>query len=99
MIDVQTDIVQQLADLFREAGSAHHRAFIATNGDDPEWPLWYAEFLQPRVNDLLSTRWTKSEVVYLLLRAEKERSAASSSPSWPEFYAGSFAKEFDPSRK
>jgi len=35
---------QQLMQLFRHAGSAHHQAFLATNGDDPDWPAFYANF-------------------------------------------------------
>jgi hypothetical protein len=93
MIATKTDIADQLAFLFREAGSAHHSAFAATNGDDPEWPIWYAEYLQPKVNALLSVNWTKSELVYLLLRSERERTARTAAPSWPEFYASLFLKE------
>ena len=40
----QTDQRRSLIDLFRETGPAHHRAYFAANGADPEWPLWYAEY-------------------------------------------------------
>ena len=93
MIAAKAHLTQQLASLFRETGSAHHKAFIATSGDDPEWPIWYAEFLQPKLNALLSAQWTKSEIVYLLLRAEKELSGVTPNPSWPEFYAGVLIEE------
>lgn len=84
---------QQLEALFIEAGRAHHHAFAATNGDDPEWPIWYSEFLQPRVNSLLGTQWTKSKVEYLLLQAEKQRAAQNPGSGWPEFYARVFLEE------
>jgi hypothetical protein len=93
MSDTQTGVSQQLASLLRDAGNAHHKAFIATNGDDPEWPIWYAEFLQPKVNTLLGTQWTKSELAYLLLRSEKKHKAQASGSSWPEFYARVFMTE------
>jgi len=32
----------RVAELFRDAGTAHHRAFAATHGEDAEWPAWYA---------------------------------------------------------
>ena len=35
-----------LADLLLEAGRAHHTAFAATNGTDPDWAIWYADYLQ-----------------------------------------------------
>ena len=44
----QTDQRRRLIDLFRETGPAHHRAYSAANGADPEWPLWYADFFIDR---------------------------------------------------
>jgi hypothetical protein len=82
------DTSKGLADLFRAAGSAHHHAFIGTNGEDPEWPDWYAQFLQAKLNAMLSVRWTRSEIVYLLLHAELERSRTR--PEWTGFYAQVF---------
>lgn len=40
----QTDLAQQLEGLFNEVGEAHHQAYIETDGADPEWPLWYADY-------------------------------------------------------
>lgn len=45
--------LRQLADVLREAGTTHHKAFAATAGADPEWPTWYAEFLAPRLRAIL----------------------------------------------
>jgi hypothetical protein len=47
---IEPNLNQQLQELFREVGKAHHQAFIETDGADPEWPLWYANFLQGRLN-------------------------------------------------
>ena len=33
-----------IAKLLRETGHAHHEAFAATDGADPDWPIWYAEY-------------------------------------------------------
>jgi len=49
-----------LEDLFRETGEAHHQAHIETNGADPEWPLWYAEYLRERLAPLSDTSFTKT---------------------------------------
>ena len=38
-----TNLQEQIIALFREAGPAHHKAYIETNGADPDWPMWYAE--------------------------------------------------------
>lgn len=80
----------RLAALFSEAGRAHHQAFIKSNGEDPEWPIWYAEYLQPKVSDLLETFFTRSELVYLLIKVEKERQENKAKPTWSEYYATFF---------
>jgi len=53
-------MVERLAALFKETGDAHHEAFLETDGEDPEWPLWYAKYLQDRLTPFLAaplTRW------------------------------------------
>ena len=40
-----SELKKQIAELFQKTGSDHHQAFIETDGEDPEWPLWYAECL------------------------------------------------------
>jgi len=42
-----TDAATRLARLLREVADAHHDAFAATGGEDPEWPLWYATRMMP----------------------------------------------------
>jgi hypothetical protein len=52
----ETDLAGQLEELFRETGEAHHQAYIETDGADPEWPLWYADYLRERsVRSLMRT--------------------------------------------
>ena len=41
--------------LLAEAGPAHHEAFAATGGKDPEWASWYAAYVQVRFDGLLGT--------------------------------------------
>jgi hypothetical protein len=86
----QNSLKVQLPQLFREAGSSHHQAFLATNGDDPEWPLWYAEFLLKSLNSFLGTHLTKSELVYHLVKVEKDRSKDRAATDWPTYYARYF---------
>ncbi len=82
--------VQQVSDLFREAGQAHHKAFIRTGGDDPEWALWYAEYLQARLKPYLAQALSKSELVYWLVKTEKGRTVA----DWPTAYAMRLLEEY-----
>lgn len=80
-----------LANLLAEAGRAHHRAFLETEGEDPEWPIWYAGYLRPRLRERYGISATRSELVYHLVALERERSAGSEL-EWPEFYARGLAR-------
>ncbi len=90
----ETDLLRQLTDLFREAGPAHHRAYLETDGADPEWPLWYADFLHERLGKLLGARFTRSELVYLLVCADKEQALHAPGADWPSYYARFFAERY-----
>ena len=84
------DLTGQLEGLFREVGEAHHQAFIETDGADPEWPLWYAEYLQERLAPLLDASFTRSELVYLLLRVANEQPLNAPGANWARYYAKFF---------
>ena len=81
---------QQLADLFRETGLAHHRAFASTNGDDPDWPDWYAQYLLPRLQELLGRPFDLQTVARDLRAMDADHRGTGAREPWPEFYARSF---------
>jgi hypothetical protein len=37
-------LIGDLANLLNETAEAHHKAFAATEGEDPDWPIWYADY-------------------------------------------------------
>lgn len=80
-------VTDTLIDLFEDVGKAHHKAFKEQDGYDPEWPLWYADFLHPHLNKLLRARLTKSEVVYLIVKLDREQRAEAPGSFWPRYYA------------
>lgn len=85
---------QQLLEIFREAKNTHAQAFAAANGQDPEWPLWYADFLMKPLGEVLSASFTKSELVYLLVLADKEQMLRAPGADWAGYYARFFAERF-----
>ena len=84
------DLAQQLEELFYEVGRAHHQAYIETDGADPEWPLWYADYLRDKLAPLLDASFTKSELVYLLLLVAKEQPLRAPGANWARYYAKFF---------
>jgi glutaredoxin len=91
---LHTELRVQLVDLFLEAGRAHHAAFAATDGADPDWPIWYAEYLQAPVHEAMQVSFTKSQLVYCLMHADFEHTARAPESDWPEFYADHFVECF-----
>ena len=87
---MKTDLSGQLEALFHEVGEAHHQAYIETDGADPEWPLWYADFLRERLGGLLEASFTKSELVYLLVLAAYEQPLRAPGANWARYYAKFF---------
>ncbi len=79
-----------------ETGKAHHKAFIKTNGVDPEWPLWYAEFIIDKLKKLLQADFTRSELIYLLIFADNEQRSMAPGSKWNVFYAQFFLDRYNP---
>jgi hypothetical protein len=77
----------QLADLLKRTGNAHHAAYESTGGTDPEWASWYSGHLQALLGDGLGRSITRSEIVYLLWKAQKDQDSSGSTESWPDYYA------------
>lgn len=78
--------VDEVAALLRSTAHEHHIAFAAVDGADPEWPLWYAEHLAPRLSALLGTSLTRSGLVHTLLLAE-EADDSDGDGDWADAYA------------
>jgi hypothetical protein len=97
--EVRLDTVATLGDmdttrlesLLEQTGPAHHEAYIETDGVDPEWPLWYAEYLIDSLNAELGTSLTKSQLVYLLVDLERRHSMVAPDMAWFAFYAREIA--------
>lgn len=78
----------ELSDLLMQTGKNHHHAYKASDGTDPDWPLFYAGYLQTRLWDRLGRLPTRSELVYLLVAADKEfQTSDQAYEQWPGFYA------------
>jgi hypothetical protein len=86
--------IQQLSELLHEVAEAHHQAFIETDGADPDWPLWYGDHMLEKTRDILGASFTKSEVVYLLVSADKEQALRAPGANWTKYYAKYFVERY-----
>ncbi|HVN53150.1 MAG TPA: hypothetical protein VMT46_02385 [Anaerolineaceae bacterium] len=85
---------QQLVTLFRESGHAHHQAFISADGADPEWPLWYANYLHDHINAIMKAAFTRSKLVQMILNAADDQEINAPQADWTEYYADYFLKHY-----
>jgi hypothetical protein len=88
------DRITGLAELFRQTGKAHHQAFITTNGEDPEWPIWYADYLVDKLPAHLGISLTKSDIVYAVMRLDKEQRSEAPGADWAKYYARSLLMRY-----
>lgn len=84
--------IESLTSLFEAVGLAHHRAFEAVGGLDPDWPLWYADFLLGDIQTILGSGLSRSRLVHCLQAAADEHQARAPQTPWPAFYAAFFAE-------
>lgn len=88
------DLIERLSDLFMETGHAHHKAFIETDGNDPDWPLWYAEHLREPLGEHLGANFTKTQLVYLLVLADNQQNHEAPGAKWPRYFARFFIERY-----
>lgn len=81
---------ERVTALLRDAGRAHHHAFIEVNGDDPEWPAWYARYLAPQLGAVLGRTVDVDALIVQLAQLEAARQR-DGSKDWPRYYAARIA--------
>lgn len=79
--------VDELAALLKEAGHAHHEAFASTEGDDPEWATWYADYLQQKLSAFFGREISQAEIAQALTTLDERYRAHKVDTGWPAYYA------------
>ena len=84
-----SDATSKISQLLHEAGETHHQVFRISDGADDDWASWYADWLVKlsELPDLLGGAPVRSELVYILVKLDKDYTAAGPSEKWEEFYA------------
>ena len=86
----------RIAELLHEAAEAHHVVYRITDGDDPDWASWYADWLLDlsELTQLLGARPVRSHLVHALVELDREHAASGSSGRWEDAYAAGLAERF-----
>jgi hypothetical protein len=88
--------VAAIGALLHEAGETHHRVYRIVDGADDDWASWYADWLI-RLSELpqeLGTTPVRSELVYMLVKCDKEYVAEAPAEPWEEVYARRLIERF-----
>jgi hypothetical protein len=85
-----------IADLLHEAAETHHVVFRITDGDDPDWASWYADWLldHSELPQLLGAAPVRSHLVHALVELDRAYVADQPSDRWEDVYARSLAQQF-----
>jgi hypothetical protein len=89
----ESDARARVAALLHEAAETHHVVFRITDGDDPDWASWYADWLleHSELPELLGTTPVRSHVVHALVELDRTLGSAS---GWEDAYAGELIARF-----
>ncbi len=79
--------------LLRYAASAQ---FICRGGTaDPDWSIWYAgRLLEQGIEQHLDAKLLKSDLVYLLVFADKQQNLEAPGGRWERYYADFFLSRY-----
>ena len=88
--------VERIAEVLHEAAETHHVAWRITDGDDPDWASWYADWLLDlsELPTLLGAKPVRSHLVHALVQADIDFTAAGSGEPWETVYARRLSERF-----
>ena len=93
MMDAQ---ITKVAELLHEAAETHHIVYKIVDGADDDWASWYGNWLV-RVSELpqlLGKPPVRSELIYLLVRLDKEYIEREPPEAWETYYARAILEHF-----
>jgi len=77
---------ESIAALLHETAEARHVAYKATDRVDPDWSIWYAgHLLEQGLDTLLDAKLLKSDVIYLLVLADKQQMSEAPGAHWENY--------------
>ena len=81
--------VPGISALLHEAAETHHVVYRITDGDDPDWASWYADWLleHSELPELLGAKPIRSHLVHTLVQLDREYTAEQPGERWEDWYA------------
>ena len=81
--------VAQISALLHQAAETHHLVYATSDGRDPDWASWYADWLleHSELSQVLGMSLVRSHLVHALVQLDRDHTAFASAEPWPEYYA------------
>jgi hypothetical protein len=88
--------ITRVAELLHEAAETHHVVYRIVDGADDDWASWYGDWLVrlSELPQLLGAPMVRSELVYLLVRLDKEYVEREPAEPWETYYARAIVEHF-----
>jgi hypothetical protein len=86
----------RVAALLHEAAETHHIVYRITDGEDPDWASWYADWLVrlSELPDVVGRTPVRSDLVHLLVDLDREYTRARPDQPWESWYADRVVAHF-----
>ena len=86
----------KISALLHEAAETHHVVYRITDGDDPDWASWYADWLldHSELPDELGGAPVRSHLVHALVQLDRDYTAGQPGEPWEDYYARRLAELF-----
>jgi hypothetical protein len=86
-------------ELLHEAAETHHVVYRISDGDDPDWASWYADWLLrlSELPDVLGGAPVRSHLVHALVELDREYTTQTRDEPWEQYYARALVARFQPS--
>ena len=86
---MNAESASRIAELLHEAADTHHTVFRITEGDDPDWASWYADWLLnlSELPEILGQRPVRSGLVHALVELDRAYVQRRPPDRWEDWYA------------
>jgi len=82
--------------LLHEAAETHHVVYRITDGDDPDWASFYADWLldHSELPEILGESPVRSQLVHALVQLDRDFVAGGIEGRWEDWYAEQLMAQF-----
>jgi hypothetical protein len=88
--------IERIADVLHEAAETHHVVWRISDGDDPDWASWYADWLLDlsELPALLRATPVRSHLVHALVQLDADYASEKPDERWERVYARRLLERF-----